>query len=695
MKKALLLVLILPLSESISQSWQMISPQPTADYMSSVSFIDSQKAWVTAGGSGVVWQTTNGGSSWVSIETPMRAFYSDVHFLNESHGWVVGGYGRADGADTSYAYSTMNGGISWERHYPDSSLNGYNKIHFVTNDSGFILSKTTVVYQTTDGGGTWNKKRVAFATGLKDMHFLNSRTGFVIGDSTYRTTDGGENWRGVFGGGITLFFLDTARGFRSDGAFLLRTQNGGTSWDTVLVEQVSSLSMLGEKEGWAFGPNGVYSSADSGKSWQRVHPYNVTVGKARLQDGGWAVGEFGHIYRWSSSGEWTEKSKRFSGGSFFDVFAMDEKRFWIVGGSVLVGGEAHFTADSGKTWTSVILDYPWILRSIWFEDDLNGWIVGQRAILRTTDGGTNWIPYTGLVCCNLIDVHFVDQTSGFAVGGNSILRTTDGGINWIASSPLSEVDFSSVFFVNKDTGWVVGTGSVNPARGVILISTDGGLSWNTQLDDLEGNLSKAFFLDPLTGWAVGGRTMSTTNGGTSWVAKTSPGNFIWDVFFDDYLHGYLSGSDGLLYYTEDGLQSYEIYNAPTSSDLRDIAKIGSTSLLIVGGFSALGFDRLVTSIESPNYHGLPELPALQNFPNPFNSTTRIFFQNPRTANVRLSIFDFLGREIRRFTVRGTNGFQYIEWDGKDNHGIDVASGVYLIRLKYGIYDLISKAILIR
>jgi len=70
-----------------------------------------------------------------------------------------------------------------------------------------------------------------------------------------------------------------------------------------------------------------------------------------------------------------------------------------------------------------------------------------------------------------------------------------------------------------------------------------------------------------------------------------------------------------------------------------------------------------------------------NYPNPFNPTTTIKYALPAHSNVMLKIYDLMGREIRTLVYgNDTEGYKEIIWDGKNNSGNQVASGIYLYRL---------------
>jgi len=77
-----------------------------------------------------------------------------------------------------------------------------------------------------------------------------------------------------------------------------------------------------------------------------------------------------------------------------------------------------------------------------------------------------------------------------------------------------------------------------------------------------------------------------------------------------------------------------------------------------------------------------ELGLNQNHPNPFNPTTTVSFVLPDRTHVKLSIFDVTGRHIRTLAddVLDEGVHQYV-WDGRDDRGGQVSTGVYFYRLE--------------
>ena len=70
-----------------------------------------------------------------------------------------------------------------------------------------------------------------------------------------------------------------------------------------------------------------------------------------------------------------------------------------------------------------------------------------------------------------------------------------------------------------------------------------------------------------------------------------------------------------------------------------------------------------------------------NAPNPFNAATSIRFELYCAGNVSLVIYDSLGRVVARLVEGHLNaGLHAVTWDGKDDAGVPVSSGVYVYRL---------------
>lgn len=94
----------------------------------------------------------------------------------------------------------------------------------------------------------------------------------------------------------------------------------------------------------------------------------------------------------------------------------------------------------------------------------------------------------------------------------------------------------------------------------------------------------------------------------------------------------------------------------------------------------------------------------QNYPNSFNPSTTIRYGLPESQNIRISVFSILGQEIAVLV----NGIQApstytVVWNGKDRQGVDLPSGIYIIRLQArsisggqsGEKQIVKKAMLVQ
>jgi flagellar hook assembly protein FlgD len=86
----------------------------------------------------------------------------------------------------------------------------------------------------------------------------------------------------------------------------------------------------------------------------------------------------------------------------------------------------------------------------------------------------------------------------------------------------------------------------------------------------------------------------------------------------------------------------------------------------------------------------------QNSPNPFNPMTQIKYAIPRASDVRLSVYNASGEKVRTL-VDGYEaaGFKAVTWDGMNDAGKPVTSGVYMYRLNAGDFDQSHKMVLVK
>ena len=94
---------------------------------------------------------------------------------------------------------------------------------------------------------------------------------------------------------------------------------------------------------------------------------------------------------------------------------------------------------------------------------------------------------------------------------------------------------------------------------------------------------------------------------------------------------------------------------------------------------------------------MPTVYALeQNYPNPFNPETAIKYQLAKSGHVRLSVYTSLGQEVRRLVDRNQSAAFFVQsWDGRDDAGNMMPSGIYFYRLETGSFVAIKKMIMMK
>ena len=104
-----------------------------------------------------------------------------------------------------------------------------------------------------------------------------------------------------------------------------------------------------------------------------------------------------------------------------------------------------------------------------------------------------------------------------------------------------------------------------------------------------------------------------------------------------------------------------------------------------------------TAVETSDQASVPQAFSLaQNAPNPFNSNTVIRFALPQSSQVELTIYNLLGQPVA-VLVQGPSeaGTFSVRWDGRDQAGHELTSGVYLYQLRAGEYTEVRKLLLLR
>jgi hypothetical protein len=163
-------------------------------------------------------------------------------------------------------------------------------------------------------------------------------------------------------------------------------------------------------------------------------------------------------------------------------------------------------------------------------------------------------------------------------------------------------------------------------------------------------------------------------------------NDIQSMMFDTLSNDYYSTSEkGLIaYYRFDQFENLGINDDGLSDDVRDLSVYQNHGDLV--GNPELEMELVATSVVYP-LDKIPEsYDLLQNFPNPFNPSTTIRFSLPEPTNVKLSIYDVLGKEIEVLIDQHLlSGIHETIWTVND-----LPSGIYVYRLETEKFSKFSK-----
>ncbi|SYZ74125.1 hypothetical protein TRIP_C60395 [Candidatus Zixiibacteriota bacterium] len=103
-----------------------------------------------------------------------------------------------------------------------------------------------------------------------------------------------------------------------------------------------------------------------------------------------------------------------------------------------------------------------------------------------------------------------------------------------------------------------------------------------------------------------------------------------------------------------------------------------------------------TGLDEGSALSLPRAFALyQNYPNPFNPATDIRFALPIRTDWELGIYSIVGQKVRAFSGSDGAGYKIVRWDGTDNSGRILPTGIYFYRLTAGDFTASKKMLLLK
>jgi len=330
MKKFAILILIFFCQPNINilSQWTSVSPPGNDTAFYCINVVNTNVVYAGKGSHGIIIKSTNGGISWVELNTPASQLVYKIQFINENTGFIGAGTGL---------YKTNTGGASWQT----LTTGSFCDLHFVTESTGYGINADfpAKLYRTTNGGGSFsifnmgsypaflgqalcyvNANRI-FALTVKpasdssiifkcsnwdsgwvpvlqtkpacyDISFADANTGIVSGNLGMfrKTTDGGVTWQNLSPTGSFTVLACTMNSLTSgylvcSNGSVFKTSNSGTNWFPQISGTSSGLNEIdvlnNDNTGFIAGDNGVILKTTNG-GVTFLDPSNNSVPKEYL-----------------------------------------------------------------------------------------------------------------------------------------------------------------------------------------------------------------------------------------------------------------------------------------------------------------------------------------------------------------------------------------------------------------------------
>lgn len=528
--------------------------------------------------------------------------------------------------------------------FQNSGVTSYlQDVYFISKDVGWSVGYQGTIIKTSNGGVTWVQQNSNIATDLVSVFFIDQNKGWVGGLNgvILKTTDGGNTWQSIltnYDNIYSIFFLNENLGFAISSYItnyyrfgsIIKTTDGGNSWQTVFSNYDFGFNDLffQQERGWVVGTNGsLVMTSDSGNTW--IPRNNITE-------------------------HW-----------LYDIFFIDKQYGWAVGGNAYT--EAIFrTSDGGISWfqQSMSGQFKW-LSGVSFINRNTGWVCGyDGVILKTSNGGNTWTRQTVPTTNYLRKVFFIDSTTGFIVGQNgTILKYGIKNINIIKPNGGENLYAGT----NYNIEWF----SQNVLKVKIEFSSNGGNSWTLVKDSVESTgiynwsvpttltdqaLIKITNVNDPQDYDVSDATFSIIS--SKFIIVTYPnggeilhGNSFRDITWlsNDILNVKLefSSNNGASWeLIDENIPSTGIYNwlVPNINTIQGRIRISDQDSPQFFDISDSTF-RINRSTSVEDEYNYLDFDLKQNFPNPFNPSTKISFTIPKEIYVKIIVHDLTGQQI--------------------------------------------------
>jgi hypothetical protein len=687
---------------------------------------------LTRGSYGIgILKTEDGGATWTKS--------LDWSYHQERGVWAV----KIDPANPSVVwagttegtYKSLDGGQSWNQVHAVIMVTDLviNTAHpdTVLVACGNLGSTGYGLYRTFNGGANWTKIVVPGVVpgvyqGKAQLAICESQPNVVLasigngGQGSYatwlvRSLDSGVNWTRVSVADYSLwqgwFSHDVAVNPEDPneviavGVDVWKSTTGGsglvqkTDWSLWYLGQV----LPGDPEG---PPN--YSHADHHDLI--YHPTNRDIIYLANDGGVFRSLDGGETFEGCNGGYQTQQ--------FYAGFACSQTDSNLALGGMQDNATAIYRGNDA--WVRVIGgDGGWAGIDAASNNVLYG-SYQYLSLLKSTNGGGGWfdvpppdVGRTGFIAPYVLcggDDHQVLYS-----GRSYIHRSLNGGVNWLVTNGGQQLDENPALAMavsQTDCNVLYVTTAPVVWRSGVFRTTNGGGAFDNVTGSLPDRYYVGLAIDPTDDQTV---YVTLSGFGSSHAFKSINGGDTWDdigaglpdvptsaVVVDPFepAHVYV-GNDIGVYCSLDGGGDWFSYSAglPDAVVAMDLSVSPTNGMLRVSTYGNGVYERplMSTLVDVPDQEPLASLIRLeQNRPNPFNPATEIRYALSAESEVTLAVYDLAGRKVRTLVdARQPAGDHGARWDGRDERGASLPSGVYVCELKAGRQKETRKMMLVR
>ena len=512
---------------------------------------------------------------------------SDVYVSEDGNGWAVG---------AQLIFHTTDSGANWQQQSSNISNPNAFSIHYMEGSSGMrAYLGNSFLHQTTDGGISWVQQDLSSTGGIYDIQSPIANTIILMAaNKIFHSSDDGLNWEIVLENSSrlqSLSFGTSTEGWVSvkDGG-LYHTSDSGASWKLWASPPSTEdlmISFTDENIGFANAGRHLYATTDGGMTWElkAENAFSIPLKQLAAANATQLYGYSGNRVYFSSNGgsNWSFSTKIYYGDKYGRFHTRSSGEVWL---PCRFSSIFHTTSATNQ-WDDQIENGKDRLKFIRFYDDNIGLTGGgNRALLKTTDGGDNWVNISNPTdqLENYNDILFLNENE-YLLAGDSIYRSDDGGQSWTSTS-IASVEIVG-FYNSGSQLYAMGN------NGRIYWSEDDGLNWQEISNNIGSTIFSVFFLSESEIFAgtLSGLIYKTEDGGDSWVETSTPSNsLISDIYFINENTGFatVQAWSNTILYSNDGGQSWSERTLPATAIWNQIHFIDEQNGWICEGNASSG-----------------------------------------------------------------------------------------------------------